>query len=78
MTHALSCWAHFSDLRSSLSAASVGHLTLALFYVRKWVKEKMAQSIGVLERQELALHFEAVGAEKAEGAVDAEDGGSDN
>lgn len=46
----------FSDLRSSLTAASVERLTLALFYVRKWVKEKMAMSRGDLEREELALH----------------------
>ena len=57
----------FSDLRSSLSAASVEHLTLALFYVRKWVKEKMAQPIGELEREELALHLaEEEGEEEAE------------
>jgi hypothetical protein len=36
----------FSDLRSSLTAASVERLTLALFYVRKWVKEKISMSRG--------------------------------
>ncbi len=50
----------FSDLRASLTPASVEHLTLALFYARKWVKEKMATAQGALEREELELHFEAV------------------
>jgi hypothetical protein len=53
----------FSDLRSRLTPSSVEHLTLALFYVRKLVKEKMAMSKGDLEREELALHHEAVAQE---------------
>jgi hypothetical protein len=47
----------------------VKHLTLALFYVHKWVKEKMAQPIGELEREELALHLA-----EEEGEEGAEDG----
>ena len=57
----------FSDLHSSLTAASVERLTLALFYVRKWVEEKMAMSRGDLERverEELALHFAAIKVEE--------------
>ena len=44
----------FSDLRNSLEPSSVKNLTLALFYVRKWVKEKMRQKRGAREREPCA------------------------
>ena len=53
----------FSDLRNSLKPSSVENLTLALFYVLKWVKEKMRQRREELERENLALE---AGAEEGE------------
>ena len=60
----------FSDLRNSLKPSSVENLTLALFYVRKWVKEKMRQRREELERENLALE---VGAEEGENEEEEEE-----
>jgi hypothetical protein len=62
----------FSDLRNSLKPSSVEHLTLALFYVRKWVKEKMKQRKEELERENLALEARAEGREEEEGEEEEE------
>ncbi len=64
----------FSDLRNSLKPSSVEHLTLALFHVRKWVKEKMRQSRGELEREELELSLEALRLVEAEEEEEEEEG----
>jgi hypothetical protein len=55
----------YSNLRSSLRPSSVEHLTLALFYGRKWAKEKMAMAKGDWEREELGLDAEALREEEA-------------
>ena len=43
----------YSKLRSSLEPANLEHLTLALFYVCRWVKEQMARGEELLEMDEL-------------------------
>jgi len=48
----------FSKFRASLVPNNVEALTLALFYVRKWVKDKMKVDPGVLELEEALELFD--------------------
>ena len=56
----------YSKLRSSLEPANLEHLTLALFYVCRWVKEQMARGEEALEMDDLTGEWEE---ERGEGGA---------
>jgi hypothetical protein len=71
----------YSKLRSSLKPAKLEHLTLALFYVRRWVEEQMARGEDTLEMEDLQSGWgenggeagqegEAGGEERGQGEVE--------
>jgi len=71
----------YSKLRSSLKPAKLEHLTLALFYVRRWVEEQMVRGEDTLEMEDLQSGWgenggeagqegEAGGEERGQGEVE--------
>jgi hypothetical protein len=67
----------YGKLRSSLKPAKLEHLTLALFYVRRWVEEQMARGADAIEMEDLEAEWggkagggEAVAEQDGQGGVE--------
>ena len=62
----------YSKLRSSLKPAKLEHLTLALFYVRRWVLEQMARGDDAIEMEDLVAGWGEKGEGEAGGGGEAD------